>query len=154
MVEIIEVLGRSPQGKTEPFICRGDDGETYYVKGIGAGRRSQICEWIGGCLARRFGLPVPDFCIVEVPPELMDLDLGVDLHALGAGPAFGSKSEEELMELKSSTVGLIPAQTRRDVLVFDWWVRNMDRTLSSCGGNPNLFWAEPTSSESWCWTII
>lgn len=41
-VVIEEVLGRSTQGVTEPFICRGDDGETYYVKGYGAGRRSLI----------------------------------------------------------------------------------------------------------------
>jgi len=27
-----------------------------------------------------------------------------------------------------------------DVLAFDWWVRNADRTLSETGGNPNLFW--------------
>ena len=36
-VVIEEVLGRSLQGKTQPFICRGDDGETYYVKGAWGG---------------------------------------------------------------------------------------------------------------------
>lgn len=141
MVEIIEVLDRSQQGMTKPFVCRGDDGQTYYVKGIGAGRRSQVCEWIGGCLARRFGLPVPEFTVVEVPSELMMLESGVELRELGAGPAFGSQSEPGLIELKPSTVPRIPETIRRDVLVFDWWVRNMDRTLTSKGGNPNLFWA-------------
>lgn len=27
-----------------------------------------------------------------------------------------------------------------DILVFDWWVRNDDRKLTSLGGNPNLLW--------------
>jgi hypothetical protein len=31
---------------------------------------------------------------------------------------------------------MVPLETQRDVLVFDWWVHNMDRTV----GNPNLLW--------------
>jgi hypothetical protein len=34
-VVIEEVLGRAHQGLTLPFICRGDDGAVYFVKGIG-----------------------------------------------------------------------------------------------------------------------
>lgn len=45
-VVIEQVLGRSCQGVTQPFICVGDDGETYYVKGAGAGRRSLVSEWV------------------------------------------------------------------------------------------------------------
>jgi hypothetical protein len=29
---------------------------------------------------------------------------------------------------------------QRDVLVFDWWVKNQDRTLTTLSGNPNLMW--------------
>jgi len=47
-VEIVEVIRRSEHGMTEPFICRGDDDNFYFVKGIGAGRDSQIKEWISG----------------------------------------------------------------------------------------------------------
>jgi hypothetical protein len=50
LVEIVEILGRSEQGRTRPFICRGDDGQIYYVKGRGALRRSQLCEWTVGHL--------------------------------------------------------------------------------------------------------
>lgn len=35
-VEIEEVIGRSEQGITEPYICRGVDNYFYYVKGRGA----------------------------------------------------------------------------------------------------------------------
>lgn len=38
----------------------------------------------------------------------------------------------------------MPEDTRRRVLLFDWWVRNGDRTLFDFGGNPNLFWANTT----------
>jgi hypothetical protein len=30
-IEIIEIMGRSRQGITRPFICRGDDGHVYFV---------------------------------------------------------------------------------------------------------------------------
>ena len=36
-VVIEEIIGRSVQGVTRPFICRGDDGIVYFVKGRGAG---------------------------------------------------------------------------------------------------------------------
>ena len=41
-VGITEVIGRSSQGITRPFLCRADDGRLYYVKGNGAGRRALI----------------------------------------------------------------------------------------------------------------
>lgn len=32
------------------------------------------------------------------------------------------------------------AGLQRDVLIFDWWIHNGDRTLTSHSGNPNLLW--------------
>ena len=34
----------------------------------------------------------------------------------------------------------VDALTRKDVVLFDWWVHNADRTLTEKGGNPNLLW--------------
>ncbi len=138
-VEIVEVLRRSEQGMTKPFICRGDDGEIYFVKGIGATRRGQICEWIAGKLGLALGIPVAPFTIVEIPEDLLDLDVGLDLTDLGAGPAFGSL-RQEVMELTASTAMEVPEPVQQDVLAFDWWIRNGDRSLTEKGGNPNLFW--------------
>ena len=39
-----------------------------------------------------------------------------------------------------TTRDLVPHVVARDVLVFDWWIRNEDRHLSPHGGNPNLLW--------------
>ncbi|MFC7207599.1 HipA family kinase [Comamonas endophytica] len=41
-VEIEEVLDRARRGVTEPLICRGDDGQVYFVQGRSAGRRSLV----------------------------------------------------------------------------------------------------------------
>ncbi|MBX3615964.1 HipA family kinase [Nitrosomonas sp.] len=139
-VQIIEVLRRSEQGMTRPFICRGDDDEIYFVKGIGAGRRSQICEWIAGNLGLALGLPIAPFEIVEVPEELLQIPSVLSLSELGSGEAFGSKRQDDAMELNMTVIHAIPEALQQDVLTFDWWIRNNDRLLTPTGGNPNLFW--------------
>lgn len=57
----------------------------------------------------------------------------------GPGLAFGAR-RVAVVELSRSHIARIPKALQRDVLAFDWWVRNADRTLSEEGGNPNLFW--------------
>jgi hypothetical protein len=91
LIQIIEVIGRSEQGQTRPFLCLGDDGRTYYVKGRGAGRRSLLCEWTAGNLAAALRLPIAPFQIVNVPAVLVQRAVpGLALNELGAGAAFGS----------------------------------------------------------------
>lgn len=118
MIEIVEVLRRSEQGMTRPFICRGDDGEIYFVKGVGAGRRSQVCEWICGHLGMAFGLPVAPFEIVHVPAELLAVDSALKLSDLGAGPAFGSR-QQHVTEITMEAAKEVPDCLKRDVLLFD-----------------------------------
>lgn len=142
-VEIIEILGRSKQGITRPFICRGDDGNTYFVKGTGAGRSSQIYEWIAGNLARHIGLPIAPFFIVQVPEELVEDN--PRYSELGSGPAFGSL-KQTITEMNYAGINHVPDELRRAVLAFDWWIHNDDRKLTENGGNPNLFW-EPGDEQ-------
>lgn len=138
-VEIIEIIDRSTQGITLPFICRSDDGKIYFVKGRGAGRRSLICEWVAGSLACALGLPVAPFAVVVIPQELIDLASRDDLSELGSGPAFGS-CRRSVVELTVSHALDVAVELQRDILAFDWWVKNGDRTQTEVGGNPNLFW--------------
>lgn len=119
-IEIVEIIGRSEQGITKPFICRGDDGQVYFVKGRGAGRRSLICEWVAGQLGRRLGLPIAHFEIVQVPQELLSIAMRDDLVELGAGKAFGSR-KVPVVELTASHLDDVPGEVQRDVLAFDWW---------------------------------
>jgi hypothetical protein len=138
-VPIMEIIGRSTQGVTRPFICRGADQALYFVKGRGAGKRSLICEWIAGTIANRMGLPVAPFAVVDIPQALIALGSRNDLSELGAGLAFGSR-KLDLVELLLSHLPQIPSATQQNILMFDWWVENADRSLREAGGNPNLFW--------------
>lgn len=145
-IEIVEILGRSKQGITKPFLCEGDDGHRYFVKGKGAGRKSLISEYICGCLAKSFGLPIADFEIVEVSTSLIGLADEEAKCDLGVGIAFASKVTPHLQELSKAQVEKVNIQLRRDLLVFDWWIQNADRTLTESGGNPNLLW-DPACSK-------
>lgn len=139
-IQIVEILGRSIQGVTRPFICRGEDDCTYFVKGHGAGRPSLIAEYVCGKLALAFGLPVADFEIVEVAPELIEWGGIEDAQDLGAGLAFGSRTLPHVQEFNYAMLPDVDVQLRKDILVFDWWVHNGDRNLTEKGGNPNLLW--------------
>ena len=135
---ITEVISRSEQGTTRPFLCRGDDDLLYYVKGRYAGLRSLCCEWIAGRLGKLLALPIPDFRIGYVPPELVRDSSRGDIDDLGSGPVFASQMVEDAQEITFADVMRIDADLRHQVLLFDWWVRNEDRTLTEYGGNPNL----------------
>ena len=145
-VQIIEILRRSEQGLTRPFICRGEDRALYFVKGQGAGCDSLIKEWLAGRLAQAMGLPVAPFRLVWVPEALLRAQACTECNRdLGAGYAFGSQ-ESAVTELAYSRIEHVPCDLQAQVLTFDWWVRNGDRTLGEAGGNPNLFWDEATEN--------
>jgi hypothetical protein len=138
--EIIEIVRRSEQGATRPFICIGENGARYFVKGINANRDGQINEWICANLAEYFELPVARYQIVDVPEELIFVHpSGIDLSDLGVGPAFASEAVP-LDEINYSSIDLVEEEIQQDVVIFDWWIKNGDRCLSEVGGNPNLFW--------------
>lgn len=139
-IVIEEILRRSDQGVTRPFVCRGDDGALYYVKGIGAGRRSQICEWVAAQLATAFGLPIAEYALAEVPIELVELQVIPEIADLGSGIVFASRELPHPQELTVTTRDMVKPELATDVLVFDWWLRNEDRHLTERGGNPNLLW--------------
>lgn len=138
MMIITEIVDRSAQGMTRPFLCRGDDGQLHYAKGRYAGQRSLCCEWVVGHLARKLGLPVPDFDIAEVPRVLIENSDRDDVRDLGAGPVFASARLDHAREITWAESQDWSLELRSQILFFDWWVHNEDRSLSALGGNPNL----------------
>ncbi|MDQ1061308.1 MULTISPECIES: HipA family kinase [Stenotrophomonas] len=136
---VVEIQGRSEQGMTRPFHCRCDDGNLYFVKGRAASQRSLICEWLGGNLAKAFGLPIPEFTIAQAAPEL--LELHPEGRDLGSMPLFASRKVEHVQEFSISHLHQVDDCLQRDVLAFDWWINNGDRTLTAYSGNPNLLWS-------------
>jgi hypothetical protein len=140
MIQLIEIIRRSEQGVTRPFVCRGDDGALYYVKGAGAGWKALIAEWVAGSLARHLPLPVPPFIIAEVPRALVRGSVNEDIGDLGEGPVFASRAVLMAEELRYEHVHRVPLAQQAWTLLFDCWVINGDRTLSEHGGNPNVLW--------------
>jgi hypothetical protein len=134
-VDIVEIIGPSEQGMSRPYLCRGDDGLLYYVKGRQTNRASLWSEWIAGHAGRALGLPIPPFRVVnidatllpEAPPELQDI---------GSGPAFGSEKYHSALWLEPAQLPAVPRDIQQDLVLFDWWIRNTDRTT----GNTNLLW--------------
>ena len=152
-VTVVEVLGRSEQGMTKPFLCRGDDDRLYYVKGRGAGLHSLCCEWIAGQLARMMGLPLPDFAIAEVPSALVEGSDRPDIRELGAGLVFASARLETAREITWTEAQACPEELKALVLLFDWWVNNEDRILSPLGGNPNLLMTADAEGRNHLWVF-
>lgn len=132
---IVEIIKQADQGLSSPFLCRGDDGALYFVKGRASGRASLWAEWLAGHLGRVFGLPIPPFCIAEVPAALIR-ECPPELCPLGSGPAFASRKVDGVQWLELAGAPGISLALQRDILVFDWWLHNLDRTR----GNPNLLW--------------
>jgi hypothetical protein len=139
-VTIEEVFRRAEQGVLRPFLCKGSDAVTYFVKGRGAGSRDLIAEYVCARLGTFLGLPIPPFSVVEVPRELVAESQMAGIQELGHGPAFGSARVEFAQELSTSTIVKVPKELQAQVLLFDWWILNEDRHYTELGGNPNLLW--------------
>ncbi len=138
---VVEVIRRSDQGATRPFLCRASDDNYYWVKGRGAGTRALCCEWVAGRLAQALHLPIPHFAVLHVPPALVEQSTLEGIADLGAGPVFGSQNVPSVREISLGDIRRIPQELRLLILGFDWWIGNGDRSLGERGGNPNLLWA-------------
>ncbi|MCB6184259.1 hypothetical protein LIN78_11960 [Leeia sp. TBRC 13508] len=136
-IQILEIQRQAQQGMSGPHVCKGEDGHIYYVKGLNSTRRSQIAEWICAHIGTAFGLPIPPFKVVEIS-ELLWEELPHDKKVIGYGPAFGSRGAPLPRWFGTNDISKVGQQTRVDILVFDWWIKNADRSDQ----NPNLLWSE------------
>lgn len=141
MLEIVEITGLSDQGKSKPYLCRAEDEQLYYVKGQNASSSARCREWIVGNLAKAFGLPVPPFCLVNVSPTLL-LETPDEWQNIGHGVAFASSKQFGYQWFEFGFVDSVERQLRRDLVMFDWWVRNQDREEN----NTNLLWESISKS--------
>ena len=76
-----------------------------------------------------------------MPKEILDNGMGQSFAELGSGLVFGSCHIEGAQELgfeDAMTVIRKQPELADKMLVFDWWIRNEDRTLGEKGGNPNI----------------
>lgn len=140
-LNITEIGRRTKQGATAPFMCIAEDDNHYFIKGKSASLYERISEWMGAFLGKAFGLPIPDFTLVQVPENLLKLHGEEALSDLGKEPAFASKRISSSHELRYDLIKNIDETLQQDIFLFDAWVRNGDRSLTENGGNPNLLWS-------------
>lgn len=145
MLEIVEIIKPADQGRTTPFLCKASDDQLYFVKGYAAAVSGLIKEWMGAHLAQEFGLPVPGFQIAYLDHSLVNAFGGKAITELKGGYVFASKKVASVTELKFETIKMLSDDLKKEVLLFDLWTENEDRTLSEKGGNPNLLWKSDTS---------
>jgi hypothetical protein len=137
-ITVTEVIRRSEQGVTRPFICRSAVGTIYFVKGLGARLEELRAEWIGANLAEAVDLPIAPFTIVEVPEELVEASAVEGIGELQGRYAFGSQAIQGAQEVTFIQAQAVSLEMRAKILLFDWWIMNQDRNLNAVGGNPNL----------------
>lgn len=140
MLEVEELQEKATQGRTEPYLCRLSDGSLYYIKGPQATIRGLINEAVCAYLGRAFGLNVPPSQLAYLPALLLKYDNGARA-ILGNGDTivFASNHLPNLLELTPSLQQNMPLQFAKDLFLFDYWIKNEDRTMSLTSGNPNLF---------------
>lgn len=138
-LQIVEILGPAEQGKSRPYLCRGEDDLLYYVKGRNTDRHSVWSEWLCAHLANEFGLMLPPFSLVEIDPALIE-ETEPAWREVGAGIAFGSQKYPGALWFESAHTRNVPDNVKRDILVFDWWIGNSDRLVA----NSNLLWDAAT----------
>lgn len=144
-LDISEIIRPAESGMTTPYVCRLSDGSSYFVKGRQALATGLINEVVAGYLGRAFGLPIPEFCLTKAPPEMLELDAGAR-SSLGDGWCFASKAVPTLAEMPLATLRKLPREFQQRLFLFDYWIRNEDRTGVDGQGNPNLFFDFARSS--------
>jgi hypothetical protein len=140
-LSIVSILGRTDEGNgvSRPFICEGADGHIYYVKHKNAGYTELVKEWVAGRLAQCLGLPIPEFRVVKIDRALVRNVREWELE-LGAGAAFGSRKLADSLDLRMEQASQDSGNNQGRVLLFDRWIRNEDRKLTTIGGNSNCLW--------------
>ncbi|PST83391.1 aminotransferase class I and II [Pedobacter yulinensis] len=128
------------EGGSMPALAEADDGFLYVLKfrGAGQGENALIAELIGGEIARRLGLRVPElvfadldeaFGRTEPDEEIQDLlkfstGLNLALHFLSGSITF------------DPAVSVVDEEMASKIVWLDCLLTNMDRTAR----NTNMLW--------------
>lgn len=135
---VVELIEKAQAGVTEPYLCRLADQGLYYVKGRGATQRGLVSELVSALLGREFGLPIPKAVLATVSSRILEFQEPART-AIGPGLAFASAKEGEVAEVTASSAAILPIEFQARLFLFDYWICNEDRSLTTAGGNPNLY---------------
>ncbi len=121
------------EGGSLPGIVEADDLGTYVLKfrGAGQGPKALIAELLGGEVARRLGLPVPEIVFVELDPVLGRSEPDFEIQALIQSSAGLNLALDYLPGALPFDSLLAPppdAELASRIVWFDSYVTNVDRT--------------------------
>ncbi|WP_413300195.1 HipA family kinase [Bacillus sp. 1P10SD] len=149
------------EGKSNAHLISFSDGHDYVVKFFQPGfERSLPNEWVGYCLARYLGLPIPFARLVEIPPEFIAQvpELKVMHHTQFQ---FASLYVPDCTDghQTPSNYSISNHQSLAGVILLDYWLCNRDRTRKNivlCEGDQGKYqlWiidhAEIFGAYNWC----
>ncbi len=139
LCEVTEIIEVMREGSTQAKLCLCDDGRRYVVKTLDEITALQlIAEWICSHLARAFGLTTPECRLVESMTALLKFRGDQTFWDDDDYPGFASHFHDSTIPLTMAMARKVDPKLKTDILLFDVWVMNGDRTLSDLGGNVNL----------------
>lgn len=134
-VNVVQYLQPLREGGSLPAIVKADDDFLYVLKfrGAGQGKKALIAELIGGELARKMGLKVPElvfmdlddsFSKTEPDEEIQDLlkfsvGLNLGLHFLSGAITY------------DPLVSNVDGQLASKIVLLDSMIMNIDRTAKN-----------------------
>lgn len=140
MAETVAVIHRVlSSGSSFPSLIESATGRRYVMKlsGAGPGKRALATEYVALKLARRFGLPVPDVEILDLPrdfPWQTGTDEFYEAVQRSPGANLGVTFIADAHDLKASGLAGLPAPFLTRLAAVDALLQNVDRTAA----NPNI----------------
>lgn len=127
------------EGGSVPAVMEADDDGLYVVKfrGAGQGPKALVAEVIAGGIARELGLLVPEIVLVDFDPILARAEPDIEIKELlerSGGLNAGLDFLPGALEYSAAAVAPIDPSLAADIVWFDAFVTNVDRTAR----NPNL----------------
>lgn len=120
------------EGGSMPAIIEAEDDGLYVLKfrGAGQGPKALIAELVAGEIARALGLPVPEIVFVLLDPDLARTEPDAEIQHLMRASAGLNIALDYLpgSAMYDPVVNRIDATLASDVVWFDAFVRNVDRT--------------------------
>ncbi len=131
------------EGGSLPGLVEASDDGLYVAKfrGAGQGLKALVAEIIAGELGRLLGLRIPELVLMRIDPQLANAEPDEeiqDLLAASEGVNLGVDFLPGALPF-SPAIGPVEASAAADIVWFDAFVTNVDRTPR----NPNLLtWHE------------
>ncbi|PKG24344.1 HipA family kinase [Niallia nealsonii] len=131
------------EGKSQSLLLTCSDGNDYVVKDMLPGfEKSLANEWIGYCIGRFLGLPIPFAQIIETPSDFFKDQPTIEMphspHQFASLYVPLCQNGHEVGKLKE----ISNASCLAGIIVFDYWLYNRDRTRK------NILFQEDGSAHS------